>query len=103
MHDYRDLQRSHSVAVARTVDEPIMIMDIWELSDAFLSLGVMMFFGIVLDALMFMLFALLITLVFVPMVKRKCRKGIFLHAPYRHAGMTLPGLAQPGLGTEYSD
>ena len=80
-----------------------MIMDIWELSDAFLSLGVMLFFGLVLDALVLMLFALLITLVVVPTIKHKCRKGILLHAPYRYLGMTLPGLAQPGLGTEYSD
>jgi len=103
MHDYRGLQREYSIPVSRTVDEPIMILDIWELSDAFLALGSMLFFGIIIDSLTLLFLSLLTTLVIVPAVKKKCRKGVFLHTPYRYIGMTLPGLAQPGTKRNFSD
>ncbi len=103
MHDYREIQKEYSIAVSRTVDEPIMILDTWELSDAFLSLGNMLFFGIVIDSIFLLFLSLCISLVLVPLVKKKCRKGVFLHTPYKYLGMTLPGLAQPGTGKNYSD
>jgi len=38
-----------------------------------------------------------------PFVRKRNHKGVFIHWPYRHLGVSLPGLINPGRSRRYSD
>ena len=85
------------------MDEPIMIMDFWELQDAFIAIAVILVFGILFYSWGLMFLLLLLTLWAGPAIRKKYNKGVFLHAPYRYLKMSLPGLMNPKGRTRFSD
>lgn len=103
MYDYSELKRERGTRVSQTIDSPILIFDFWELSDAFVALFVVLIFGVLLYSweLMFLLLALCLGVV--PVIKSRHNRGIFFHWPYRHLGMTLPGIINPKGRRKYSD
>lgn len=103
MHNYEALKETHGSRVSQTVDSPIMVFDYFELSDVFLSVGVVMFFGVILYAWVAMFSALFFTVVVLPLVKKKYPKGILLHWPYKNLKMSLPGLINPGSRQKFSN
>ncbi len=103
MQDYSALKHSLGRPVSQTVDSPILIFDFFELQDAFLTLFIILVFGVVLYAWEAMLVGLLIVIVGIPIVRRRNEKGVFLHKPYKALGMKLPGLFNPGKKKKYSD
>jgi len=46
---------------------------------------------------------LLLVLIAVPAIKKSNNRGIFLHWPYRHLRVSLPGLLNPRGRRKYSD
>lgn len=103
MHNYDSLKKDYGTRVSQTIDSPIMIFDFWELSDAFSSLLVVLTFGIVLYSWGLMFLLLIVTLGVVPAVKRRHNRGIFLHWPYRHIRISLPGILNPRGRRKFSD
>ena len=103
MHSYRSLKEQHGNPVSQTIDSPIMIFDFWQLSEAFLALGVMLVFGVVFYMWGTMLVLLLGVLLFAPWVRSNNPRGIFFHWPYRHLGVSLPGIVNPKGRRKFSD
>lgn len=103
MHDYREMKINYGSRVSQTVDSPIMIFDFWELSDGVIALFVILVFGVLFYSWLFMLALLVLILGVGPIVKRKNHKGVFLHWPYRHLSISLPGLVNPGGKRKFSD
>lgn len=103
MHDYSVLKKLHGNRVSQTIDTPIMIMDFWDLSDAFLALFVVLVFGVIFYSWALMLVLLIFTLGVVPMIKGRHNRGIFFHWPYKHFHVALPGLINPKGRRKYSD
>ena len=99
MHDYGKLKREHGTRVSQTIDSPIMILDFWELSEAFVALFVVLIFGVV-----FYSWALiLVVLIARPVVRGRNNRGIFFHWPYGRAGLELPGIINPKRRRKFSD
>ena len=103
MYSYEGMRERHGRKVPKTVDSPIMVMDFWELSDVFLALGVVLFFGVILNEWLLMMISLGFSSLAVPIIKKKNPKGILFHLPYRYLGMDLPGFINPGEGKKYSN
>ncbi len=103
MFDYRPLKQKHGVRVSQTIDSPIMIFDHFELSDAFVTIGIVLIFGVIFYAWGMMMFLLLVFLGIGPVIRKNHPKGIFLHWPYRHWGISLPGLTNPIRRRRFSD
>lgn len=103
MHSYDAIKRRHGRRVSQTVDTPILVFDYWELSDAFGALLVVFLFGVIFYEWGLMFVALLITLGAVPAIRRRNQRGVFLHWPYRHLRVSLPGLVNPKGRRRYSD
>ena len=103
MFDYQPLKRIHGNRVSQTIDSPILIFDFWELSDAFAALFIVLIFGVLLYSwgTMFVLLALFLGAG--PVIRQKNNRGIFLHWPYRHLGVSLPGLLNPKGRRKFSD
>ena len=85
------------------MDSPITIFDYWELSDAMVAIGIVLVFGVLFYEWALMMLLLALVLGFLPAVRRRNEKGIFLHWPYRHLHMSLPGLINPQGEKTYSD
>lgn len=103
MHTYDSMRQKHSRKVCQTIDTPIMIFDYFELGEVFFALGMMMIFGIFLSSMPLMFLSLFLVLGIGPLIRRRSKKGIFFHFPYRRFGMELPGLMNPRGGQKYSD
>lgn len=103
MYNYDSLRHNHSRKVCQTIDTPIMVFDYFELGEIFLALGLMMVFGIILSSMSLMFVSMAIILGIGPIVRRRSKKGIFFHYPYRKFGMSLPGLINPKGNKKYSD
>ena len=103
MRDYAEIKREHGRRVSQTVDSPITIFDYFELSDAFAALAVVLVFGVLLYSWGLMALLLILVLGVGPVIRRRNNKGIFLHWPYRHLGVSLPGFMNPGRNSRYSD
>lgn len=103
MYDYSEIQSKYGRKVAQTIDSPITVFDFWELSDVFIGLFIILIFGVVAYSWITMSVLLLLFLVIGPVVKKKNHRGIYLHWPYRHLKMNLPGLINPGGRKRYSD
>ena len=103
MHEYGRIKRLHGKRVSQTIDSPIMIMDFWELSDAFAGVFVVLMFGVILYSWGLMAALLVVCLVAIPLIKRNHNRGIFFHWPYRHLWISLPGLVNPRGKRKFSD
>ena len=103
MHSYQTLKRDHGNRVSRTIDSPITIFDFWELSEAFAGLFVVLVFGVIFYSWGLMVLLLLGVLIAAPIVRTRNQKGIFFHWPYKHWGVSLPGLIQPKGRRKFSD
>lgn len=103
MHSYQTLKRDHGNRVSQTIDSPITIFDFWELSEAFAALFVVLVFGVIFYAWGLMLLLLLVVLIAAPAIRTRNPRGIFFHWPYKHWGVSLPGLIQPKGRRKFSD
>ncbi|MFN9066713.1 MAG: hypothetical protein ACK5V3_05750 [Bdellovibrionales bacterium] len=89
------LKAKYSSLVSQTIDSPIMVFDIWELSDVFIALFIILVFGVLFYSWGTMFTLLSLCLGFGPAIKKKYPKGIFLHWPFSRLRMELPGLVNP--------
>jgi len=103
VYSYQILKERHGNPVSQTIDSPIMIFDFWQLSEAFLALGVMLVFGVVFYMWGTMFFLLIAVLLVAPWVRSNNPRGIFFHWPYRRLGLSLPGLVNPKGRRKFSD
>ena len=103
MHDYDTLKQKYSIKVNQTIDTPIMVFDYFELGEVFLSLAALLVFGIIIYSWQLMFLSLLFTLGVAPVIRRRNKKGVFFHWPYKHLGMRLPGLVNPRGNKKFSD
>jgi len=103
MHDYGKLKREHGIRVSQTIDSPIMILDFWELSEAFVALFVVLIFGVVFYSWALMSGLLLLVLIAMPIIRGRNNRGVFFHWPYRRAGLELPGIINPKRRRKFSD
>lgn len=103
MYSYNSLRENHGSMVSQTIDSPIMIFDYFELSEMFASVFVVLLFGVVFYSWGLMLFILTLILGIGPVIRRRNKKGIYFHWPYRVLGMSLPGLINPHGPKKYSD
>ena len=103
MHDYTNLREDHGTKVSQTIDSPILVFDYFELGEVFAALFVMMIFGVVFYSWGLMLTLLALVLGLGPQIRKRNKKGIFFHWPYRKLGMKLPGLVNPKGPKKYSD
>jgi hypothetical protein len=102
MYDYEPLRKLGS-RVSKTINDPIMIADIWELGDAFAALLIILIFGIIFYSWGIMTILLFFVVVVSPIIKKNNNRGIFLHWPYRFLKMSLPGIVNPQGTRKFSD
>lgn len=103
MHQYDSLRSKHSRKVCQTIDGAILVFDYFELAEVFLALIAMLIFGIIIHSWELMFLSLFIVLGVLPVIRRRNKKGFWLHYPYRKFGMHLPGLVNPRGNKKYSD
>ena len=103
MYSYENLKETYGNRVSQTVDSPILVMDYFELSDIFIAVAIVMFFGVIMYQWLAMFALLFVALGVLPIVKNRHPKGILLHWPYRKFGMSLPGLLNPGSNKKFSN
>jgi len=103
MHDYSQMKIKYGNPVSQTIDSPIMILDYFELQDAFAAVGIVLVFGVLFYEWFLMILLLVIVMGFGPAIRRRNEKGIFIHWPYRKFGMSLPGLLNPKGKKSFSD
>lgn len=103
MHSYAGIKLRHGNRVSQTIDAPIVILDYWQLGDAGAVIIVVLVFGIMLYEWAAMIVLLLVVLVLAPIIRATNERGVFLHWPYRHLGISLPGLINPEGRKIYSD
>ena len=103
MYNYDSLKENHGNRVSQTIDSPILVFDYFELTEVFAALLVMLVFGIIFYSWGLMLLFLVVILGIGPQVRRRNKKGIYFHWPYRKFHMTLPGLINPKGRKKYSD
>ena len=103
MYDYSEIQAKFGRRVGQTIDSPITVFDFWELGDVFIALLIILIFGIIAYSWGIMSLLLIFFLIVGPIIKKKNNRGIYLHWPYAHLKMKLPGLLNPGGRKQYSD
>jgi hypothetical protein len=103
MYDYESLKISHGKEVPQTVDAPILVFDMFEIRDVFISLMIILIFGIVFFSWWTMTFLLILFLGVNPIIKKKNERGIFFHYPYKVLHMSLPGIFNPKGRRRFSD
>ncbi len=103
MYNYDSLKENHGNRVSQTIDSPILVFDYFELTEVFAALLVMLVFGIIFYSWGLMLLFLILILGVGPQVRRRNKKGIYFHWPYRKLHMSLPGLINPKGRKKYSD
>ena len=103
MHSYESLRKNHSSKVCQTIDGAILVYDYFELGEVFIALAAMLVFGVIIHSWELMLLSLVAVLGVLPVVRRRNKKGILFHYPYRKLGMRLPGLVNPRGNKKYSD
>ncbi|PIP93253.1 MAG: hypothetical protein COW00_02765 [Bdellovibrio sp. CG12_big_fil_rev_8_21_14_0_65_39_13] len=103
MYDYETLRESHGTKVSQTIDSPILVFDYFEMTEVFAALLVMLIFGVIFYSWSFMLLFLVLILGIGPQLRRRNKKGIYFHWPYKKFHMSLPGLINPKGRKKYSD
>jgi len=89
--------------VSQTLDSPITLFDVWELSEIFVALFLILVLGVLFYEWFLLCVLLAVTLIGLPYVRRNFNKGMAFHYPYRRFGMRLSGLVNPGAGRRMSD
>jgi hypothetical protein len=91
MHDYKKVRRERSVAISKTLPEPVMVFDYLELREAIFAVGCFAYFGIV-DVEPLLLLAILFCIVVVwPPFREKVPKGFIIHKINRYTPIKIPG------------
>ena len=103
MYDYETLRESHGTKVSQTIDSPILVFDYFEMTEVFAALLVMLIFGVIFYSWSFMLLFLFLIVGIGPQLRRRNKKGIYFHWPYKKFHMSLPGLINPKGRKKYSD
>jgi hypothetical protein len=103
MHNYDSMKMNHAKKVSQTIDSPIMVFDYFELGEIITALGCLMLFGIIIYSWTMMFISMGLVLGLGPVIRKRNKKGIFFHWPYRHMRMQLPGLINPVTSKKYSD
>jgi hypothetical protein len=103
VHDYTELRRTLGRQVSQTLDSPITLFDVWELSEIFVALFLILVLGVLFYEWFLLCLSLVVTLVGLPYVRRNYNKGMPFHYPYRRFKMHLPGLVNPGMRRRVSD
>lgn len=103
MYSYESMREKYGRKVSQTIDSPIMVFNYFEISETFAALFVVLIFGVIFYSWGIMLFFLALTLGFGPVIRRRNKKGVFLHWPYRYINMSLPGIINPKGSRKYSD
>ena len=103
MYSYESMRKKSGTKVSQTIDSPIMVFDYFEIVELFAALLILLIFGVVFYSWGIMILLLLLTLGLGPVVRRRNKKGIFFHWPYRHLKMSLPGIINPKENKKYSD
>ena len=103
MYSYESMRKKYGTKVSQTIDSPIMVFDYFEIVELFAALLILLIFGVVFYSWGIMILLLLLTLGLGPVVRRRNKKGIFFHWPYRHLKMSLPGIINPKKNKKYSD
>jgi len=103
VYRYDSLRERFGTKVVQTIDEPIKVFDYFELSDVFISLMIILIFGVIFYEWLMMAVLLSGFLGLRPVIKRRNNRGIFRHWPYRYLRMSLPGLVNPIRRQRYSD
>ena len=103
MYNYDSMREKYGNKVSQTIDSPIMVFNYFELTEVFASLMVILIFGVIFYSWGTMLLCLIFTLGFGPVIRRRNKKGIFFHWPYRYLRMSLPGIINPKGPRKYSD
>ena len=103
MHNYEKMKEKYGTKISQTIDSPIMVFDYFELSEVFMALFVILIFGVVFYSWGIMLFFLALTLGLGPVIRRKNKKGVYFHKPYRLLKMSLPALINPKGKNKFSD
>ena len=103
MLDYEGLRKTAGRPVSQTLDAPITVFDIWELTDVFVALAMILIFGVLFYEWGVLVVLLALTLIGLPYVRKNFPKGMVFHYPYRRFGMSLPGLFNPYGRTKMSD
>jgi len=103
MYDYETLRESHGTKVSQTIDSPILVFDYFEMTEVFAALLVMLIFGVIFYSWSFMLLFLVLILGIGPQLRRRNKKGIYFHWPYKKFHMSLPALINPKGRKKYSD
>lgn len=103
MQNYDEMRKKYSKSVCRTVDSSILVFDYFELGEVFIALIALLIFGIIISSWKLMVLSLFITLGVLPILRKRNTKGFFLHWPYKHLNMKLPGLINPKGNKKYSD
>lgn len=97
------MREKHGTRVSQTIDSPIMVFDYFELTEIFVALLVILIWGVVFNSWGTMIFFLILNLGFGPVIRKRNKKGVFLHWPYCHLKMSLPGVLNPKGNRKYSD
>ena len=98
MNDYSEIRRKYGVSVNQTLDQPIMVLETWELWELFVAMFWMLCFGAILSN-WWMMFTLVVgTLAGLPYLRTHYPKGKAFHILYSQFHVPLSGLIAP-LGT----
>ena len=103
MYCYQEMKLKHSKRVCKTLNDPIMFLDKWDLMDLFLCLLIILVFGVLFYHWTLMFILLFIAMTYIPYVKKKNNKGVFIHFAYRHLKVNLLGFINPKGRKKYSD
>lgn len=103
MHSYQEMKSKHSRQVSKTLDEPIMFLDKWDLQDMSLCLGVILVFGVFLFNWSAMFILLIVSLTWIPKIKKENNKGVFMHWAYKNLKLNLIGFINPKQRKRFSD
>lgn len=103
MHNYDAMKQKYARKVSQTIDSPIMVFDYFELGEVMTALLCLLLFGIIVYSWKLMFVSLVLVLGAGPVIRRRNKKGIFFHWPYRHLRMNLPGIINPSGPKRYSD
>ena len=103
MYSYESMREKHGSRVSQTIDSHIMVFNYFELTEVFAALMVILVFGVIFYSWGIMVMGLVFILGLGPLVRRRNKKGIFFHWPYRYCKMSLPGIINPKGSKKYSD
>lgn len=91
MHDYKKVRRDHSVAIHRTLPEPVMVFDYLELKEALIAVAAFAYFGIVDVRPLVLLAVLFGILVLWPPFRERVPRGFIVHKINRLTPIKIPG------------